>query len=248
MIRLFAAILFGVTAYGQGTNQARFEVASIKAGHSDDHQVDIEIQPGGRFIATNATAKMLITMAYRLKDNQVSGLPAWADAEHFDISAEAGAGAVGRSDEVRAMLRALLVERFGLVFHKETREMPVYTLVVGKNGPKLKPASAPRPAADRGAEQKTSGNRGELEAENLPITGLVDDLSTIVERMVIDKTGLTGSYDFTLRFTPRAGSSEDADAPSIFTAVEEQLGLKLEPAQGPVEMFQVDKLEKPSGN
>jgi uncharacterized protein (TIGR03435 family) len=157
---------------------------------------------------------------------------------------------------MKQMVQAMLVERFGLAYHRETKEMPVYALVVGKNGPKL---------ADSLPDTQISNmiGRGTLESRHIKMSDLAKILAIPLGRSVVDKTGLTGDYDFTMKWTPDLGESmkpkglpegppaeapQPSDGPSLFTAIQEQLGLKLEGQKGPVETFVIDRAEKPSEN
>jgi len=248
----------------------KFEVASIKPNHSGSGRFGIAIEPGGRFVANNASVKSLITFSYQLKENQLSGLPAWAESERFDVTAKPESGAGTSTDELRARVRALLAERFALSMHKETKELPIYVLVIAKNGPKLAPSkgnadldSPPPGGRGPGKRQMFRGGRGEISGQNVQISSIADQLSSILGRTVVDKTGLAGDYDFTLKYTPdmpqaqpgfgnpqdsTAAPPADPSAPSIFVAVQEQIGLKLEPQKGPVDVYVVDRVEKPSEN
>ncbi len=266
-----AALVLCAFARAQ-TGEPRFEVASIKPNHSGGSRMGIATEPGGRFVATNANVKSLITMAYELKEGQVTGLPGWADSDRYDIVAKPESGSGWTFTDVRAMLRALLEERFGLALHKETKELPIYALVVARNGPRLAASKgnadfddpkARTPETGRGpGRQMVRGGRGEISAQNVTVGMIADQLAGIVGRNVIDETGLTGNYDFDLKYTPEMGegppvagvpesakpeSAQDA-APSIFVAVQEQLGLKLEAQKGPVDVYVIDRVEKPSEN
>ena len=272
-----AGIAMAALAFAQaGARDAarpQFEVASIKPDHSGDMRAMFGIEPGGRLVATNVPVKMLLLMAFQLKDNQLSGLPAWADTDRFDITAKPESGTQVKDDDMRLMIQSLLEDRFKLTFHKETKEMPVYALVVGKNGLKMTPskgnadfgddaARRPMPGPGRGrGGQGIRMTRGEINGQNVTVEMLTDQLSRIVGRSVIDQTGLKGSYDFTLKYMPEsaaplgrgpesgdAAASTDSQMPSIFAAVQEQLGLKLEGQKGPVDIYIVDRLEKPSEN
>ena len=225
-----------------------FEVATIKPNASSDNRVRIGIQPGGRFVASGMTLTQLIAFAYDLRDFQITGEPGWASAERFDINAK-GDGSGEGPDAIRIMMRALLAERFQLKSHEETKEMSVYALVVGKGGSKLVKS------ASNGPGPQIRLGRGGISGKGMPIDLLVRQLSQNVGRTVLDKTGLTGSYDIELNFSAEAGpgglpGSPDAVAgtgsngPTIFTAVQEQLGLKLEPTKGPVKMLAVDSVSK----
>lgn len=268
---IFAAGI-AISAFAQPAAPKQFEVASIKPDRSGDMRAAFAMEPGGRMVATNVPVKMLILMAYQLKDNQLSGLPAWADSDRFDITAKPESGSGAKTDDIREMVQGLLADRFKLSFHKETKEMPIYALVVAKSGLKMEPSKGnadfgadlsarPTPGPGRGRGQGIRMSRGELNGANVTVDMLVDQLSRVVGRSVIDKTGLTGSYDFKLKYMPdspaplgrgpesaEASAPSDSQMPSIFVAVQEQLGLKLEGQKGPVDLYIIDRLEKPSEN
>lgn len=274
-----------------------FEVASIKPNNSADRGMMIQNGRGGRFVAKNITVKMLMRMAYKVQGFQISGGPGWINSERFDIEAKPESGSAGEKDpfklndderealfqQQRERVQSLLADRFNLKLHRESKELPVYALVVAKNGPKLQPATftppsgdAPLPAPpppgskDKGAF-KGQGMRmgpGELVGNAARLSMLTEALSNQLGRTVLDKTRLTGTYDFSLKWTPDQSSgqmfkgpgaspdshtpNEDAppesSGPTIFTALQEQLGLKLESQKGPVEVLVVDQVEKPSEN
>ncbi len=276
-----ASIAISAFAFAQEAAPKQFEVASIKPDHSGDMRMGVALEPGGRFVATNVPVRFLIQFAYQLKDNQLQGLPGWADSDRYDIAAKPESGAGTKTDEVRVMMQSLLADRFQMTFHKETREMPIYALVVAKSGLKmqastgnadfgddLKKRPEPGPGRGRGGQGLGGGggegirmSRGELNGANVKVAMIADQLSRIVGRSVIDKTGLTGSYDFNLKYLPEgaapmgrgpesaeASAPSDSQMPSIFAAVQEQLGLKLEGQKGPVDLYIIDRLEKPSEN
>ncbi|MBZ5601510.1 MAG: TIGR03435 family protein [Acidobacteriia bacterium] len=212
-----------------------FEVASIKPGDASRRH-GFPMLAGARVVATNVTAKTLIEIAYDVRKPQVSGGPNWLDSEGFDIEAKSARSLSG--PQMRLMLQSLLADRFKLTLHRETREQPVYDLVVAKGGPKLKAADPKEAGALRVGKGQVTGMKA-------PMSWLAQFLSgEALDRLVIDQTGLGGEYDFTLQWTPDAS----ADSPSIFTAVQEQLGLQLRAEKGPVEVLVVDRLEKPSAN
>jgi len=257
-IGLLTALVSGVWAQTQPA--PRFEVATVKPNFADDHRIMIGIQPGGRFQATGVTLKLLMTQAYNVRDFQIEGGPGWITTERFDILAKAEGGADRLPPEqLRLMLAALLEDRFQIKLHRETKEMPVYMLVAGKNGPKLQAnAGEPGPRMQLG--------RGQLIGKKVPMTMLVQQLSQQLGRPVVDNTDLKGEYDFKLVWTPQPGEGgamfagpggpggpegpppSDPDGPSIFAAIQEQLGLKLESEKGPVEILVLDRVEKPSEN
>jgi uncharacterized protein (TIGR03435 family) len=193
---------------------------------------------------------VLIGLAYDVFDSQISGGPNWLDTEKYDIQAKAGSAL--KVWRMRLMLQSLLAERFRLALHRETKEEPIYELVVAKGGPKIEPA----------AGAKTPGHlrvgTGQLTGIAAPISWLTQSLSGNLDRYVVDKTGLNGNYNFTLQWTPDMGQlpqqrpdalpPPDASGPSIFTALQEQLGLQLKSEKGPVETLVIDHAERPSAN
>jgi uncharacterized protein (TIGR03435 family) len=235
-----------------GGKRLGFEVASIKASKQGGRGRSLLTDPAGRFTTENATLRAIIVFAFGVRDFQISGGPSWLDSDRFDIVAKPQ----NRSTpaQVPQMVQSLLVDRFKLKFHRETKEMPVFALVVGKNGPKLKPTK-PEDDASR-SNRGFQGGRGELNALGADMAALATRLSAIVGRPVIDRTGLTGRFDFKLQWEPdtpvqmRSPDGPVADSehgPSIFTAVQ-QLGLKLENQKAPVEIMVIDSVEKPSAN
>jgi uncharacterized protein (TIGR03435 family) len=274
-------------AEDKGAAKRTFEVASVKPSHSGDNRIMIRNDPGGRFTANNVPLSLLMRLAYKVQLYQITGLPGWASSEKYDIEAKPDSSDFGdmrkltdaqreaAMDQQRERVRALLADRFKLTFHRETKDFPVYALVVAKGGPKLHettapplPPEAPNPHGPSGPV-RGQGMRmmpGELTGNAVRISFLVEALSAPLGRTVIDKTGLNGLYDFTLKWTPdesqggvfkgpgdgREGAdvppAPDASGPSVFTAIQEQLGLKLESTKGPVEFLVVDHVERPAEN
>jgi uncharacterized protein (TIGR03435 family) len=203
-------------------------------------------------ISMGMSLKALIMMAYsNLTDSQISGLPGWTVNAQFDVEAKMDADTAAslarlpqgeQLNQRRLMLQALLADRFGLKVHRETKELPVYRLVIAKGGLKMQKTLANETPG-------VSGARGQVTARGISIEVLSMILSGWAERTVVDKTGLTGSYDMNLRWTPddAAGPSLDS-GPTFFTAVQEQLGLKLEPSKEPMDTIVVDHVEGPSEN
>jgi len=240
-----------------------FEVASIKPNKSGSGGSRSSFD-SGRFTATNVGVKTLLQYdAYGIPSAQIMGAPAWLNSERFDIVAKVDDATAERmksfSDEqesnfLRQLVQQLLADRFKLVVHWETKEFPVYAIVVAKNGPKLKKSK------DGGSTSTFSGN-GKLTAEGVTMEKLAQTLTGMTERelgrFVIDKTGIEGKYDLTLTWSPEdrpaaiANGAADNTAPpgpSIFTAIQEQLGLKLESTKGPVQTLVIDHIEQPSEN
>jgi uncharacterized protein (TIGR03435 family) len=240
-------LLVAVAGLAAAQGVASFEVASIKLhpepiAFSSDSQVH-----GSRVTATAITLIDLITNAYGVRYDQISGGPSWVKSERYDVAAKAEGEGTITKDQLRQMLQTLLADRFQLKVHREARETPVYELVVGKNGPKLKEVAADA----TGGYVSRGSNTGQMrmEASKGTMEQLARQLSVTAGRPVIDKTGLTGYYKYTPDWlSANQPPDPDPDVPSIFTAVQEQLGLKLESTKAPVEMLIVDHSEKPSEN
>ncbi len=237
---LLVSVIGGTAAPRLFAFAQAFEVASIKP--SDPEHVGAQIfSPGpGRFTAMTATLKDLVAFAWSVRRFQVSGGPGWLDSAHHDISAKAeGTPSI---EGLRSMLGTLLEERFRLKVHRETKELPVYELVAGKirRGPKLREVAS--------AGLGLGFGRGRLNGKGADMATLAKTLSDQLDRVVVDRTGLTGFYEFTLTWTPDEVQGADDSGPSIFSAIQEQLGLKLESATGPVELLVVDRAEKPDAN
>jgi uncharacterized protein (TIGR03435 family) len=244
-----------------------FEVASVKPNKTGEQNSRLGMSPNGRFMATNVTLKQLITNAYNLRGFQVTGGPDWLDVDHFDISATVGhviqPSPNGPPPELIQMAKNLLADRFKLVVHPETKEGAIYQLVLarpdGKLGPKLRAAAIDCEALmARGGPSPTSAAPGEMPPCSTRIgNGRLTTRGGImprivrtfaglpgVERIIVDKTDLTGSFDLDLDWTE--DPSANASGPSLFTALQEQLGLKLESARGPVEVLVIDHAEPPT--
>jgi uncharacterized protein (TIGR03435 family) len=222
--------------------RAEFEVASVKPTATEGF-FTMDFLPGGGISTRNMTVHNLLRNAYGLQDYQIAGGPGWIDSTGFDIEAKAGAGAgeVPR-EQVLKMIQALLADRFQLALHRETRQLPIYALVVGKTGPRL-----------RAADSSVGGTKmmmGQLIVKKMSMTTLANLLAFDLKRPVRDDTALKGDFAFTLEWTLGLGESDagPSSRPSLFTAVQEQLGLKLESAKGPVEVVIIDSVEKPSEN
>jgi len=215
-----------------------FEVASVKPQAPGDTRGSIGPSPGA-FIANGIPLKILIEIAYRVKEFQVLGGPDWIATDHYDISARAPAGFIPIGPQMQPMLQALLADRFSLKLHRETRELPAFALVVGKGGPKL--------TASAFADSRISVGHGIFTGQKIDMAGLADALAMESDRTIVDRTGLGGEYDVTLKWTPDAADSDPAAVP-LFTAIQEQLGLKLEATKAPVEILVIDSAQKASVN
>jgi uncharacterized protein (TIGR03435 family) len=230
-------------------SQPAFEVASIKPNNSGDRSAAVIPQPGGGLTATNVTLIQLLRFGFQIQEYQVAGQPAWASSLRFDVVAKAdSAGAPHPADAWQPMLQNLLADRFKLRFHREQREVGVYELVVVRGGHKLKQASldncSPPPAGMCGMFRASAS---QIIGDQVTMEAFATRLSRSLGRPVVDKTKLSGVFNLLLQWTPDA-PPEDATGPSIFTAMQEQLGLRLESAKGPVEVLVIDGVERPSEN
>jgi bla regulator protein blaR1 len=265
-IRRFAAIsmLFvGVIMAQSAVKRLKFEIASVKPADPGVRVSNVLFDAGEDLTIVNVPLRKTVTYAYQIRDFQLTGAPSWIGAERYDISARTARGDAAaapadpnsiadnerrtRADRVRERLRSLLADRFGLVVHHETKEQTILVLTLAKNGPKLKVVSAP------GDRQGISVNDGRLQGFATPITLLATQLSIATGQVVEDRTALAGKYDFVLTWTPdieSLGSDHDDQSlgPTIFTALKEQLGLRLDPAKGQVDVLAVDHIERPSAN
>ena len=222
-----------------------FEVASVKV-HPFPYQVVKSEVSGPRATWEAYGLEGLIMEAYRVDSYQISRGPAWLASDRFDINAKAPGDRTLTADRKREMLRALLEDRFQLKVHRETREQPVYSLVVAKGGPKLKASSED---ARPGMTLESKGQAVEILFSKWDMARLAGQISGNEGRKVVDKTGLSGEYDITLSYADdRRAAGGQQDGPSLFTALQEQLGLKLESQKGPVEVLVIDHAEKPSEN
>jgi uncharacterized protein (TIGR03435 family) len=219
------------------------EVAAIHPSRVDSMNTRIDLQKGGRLVITNATLRTLIRNAYGVLPFQLANQPQWVESDRFDINAKNDSGQQITQDSLKPLLQGLLADRFHLKAHWETREEPIYALLVGKDGPKFQPyAGAPEHGMNTGKIPGKVNMRG----SDVPMAELATNLGNQLQRFVVDETGLSGHYDFLLHWNP--DTAEDSTEPSLPTALHEQLGLKLEPRKGPVQMLIIDRAEKPSEN
>lgn len=243
------------------TAQPAFEVASIKKHVPDPSgrmMVGMGSPPGdvSRWSATNVTARNLVSYAYSLKDFQLSGGPNWMNTERFDVDAKVDDSLVPQlqklthqeqQKQMALMLRSLLADRLKLQVSHATKDAPAFALVVAKGGPKLKEAPPPDPKVKTGYSMSAGPNGATLTMDGRPISDLTSLLSAILRKPVVDQTGLKGTYAFTLQYSG-AEASADNGPPSIFTALQEQLGLRLENTTAPVDMVTIEHIEEPSEN
>ena len=235
-----------------------FEVATIKPSDPATPGRSILVGRGGSnlFTTTNTTLNDLIIFAYDIHVRQIGGGPAWLESDRFDITAKPESQGIPNATQLRTMLQKLLAERFGLAFHKEKREMPAYVITVGKDGPKLTRNESGGILPGFGGQGPGAiGVRNSTMAE---FAGFLQ--SRLLDRPVVDQTGVTGRFDFQLAWRPDQAQlgppggpapqlpPEVEARPDLFTAIQEQIGLKLESSKAPVEAYVIDKVQKPSDN
>jgi uncharacterized protein (TIGR03435 family) len=228
-----AVALLGIAAISALAQSPAFEVASVKvspprAGTAGFTGIDSD---PAMVRYSNITLKNLIAIAYGFDSRLILAGPAWLDSEHYDVAAKLPPDT--SKDRVPMMLQTLLVERFKLAVHRETKEQRLYSLVVGKKGPKLKEG--------REAGGQNQIVRGGIMGHSMPMGVLAGLLSGFLGYEIVDKTGLTGTFDINLKWRPEDGAG---NSPDLFAAIQEQLGLKLEPGKGPVETLRIDHAER----
>jgi uncharacterized protein (TIGR03435 family) len=254
------------------SSRPRFEVVSVKPNKSGDPHGTAAVQPGGRYAAVNITVSQLISDAYGLQSGQLVGGPDWIRIERVDITATAGGDLQGAVDgsgpsRLQLMLQALLTERFRLVVHRESREQPIYALVVARSdgtlGSKMRASTADcagpsgPPIFNAPVTCAARLGHGRLSAADATMAQVATTLSSTVQRVVRDRTGLRGRYSLDVSFTPErmpqasgsnAGATTqlaiDPNGSSIFTVLQEELGLKLESARAPVDIVVIDSIER----
>ena len=245
MVRVVASLALWVSAgvYGQSAAGPQFEVASVKPSTADPSSSGMSTG-NGRLTAINVTLKRCIMGAYGVGPNQVFGGPDWLDSDRFEIVAKAEQP-VG-DHILMTMLQTLLADRFKLALHREAKPIEAYVLEVTKNGPKLKKGD--------GGGAKTSNGRGDIVATNATMDRFAEILSRQMDLPVVNQTGLDGVFNLRLQWTPESARpgqlSKDVviEGPSIFTAIQEQLGLRLHTEKVPIEVLMVDHAEKPTDN
>lgn len=244
-LTLFSLFAF---AWAQTDQSLTFDVASIKPTLASDQETKWGPEPGGRFSAKGATLKELIALAYGVQEYQISGGPKWMTRDRWSIEAKAE-GFKGRFNRAQLLqvMKTLLTDRFQLRTQLRTKIMPVYALIQSKSGPKLR---AP-------AEQSSTMGFGAgfVSGTSVSMDLLARTLSMVLERPVVNQTGLNGEYEVHLEWSPDAPPGQSADSTdldarfaSIFTAIQSELGLRLKPKRGPAEVFEVLEAKRPSEN
>ena len=248
LLRILACVMTLGTASAQAP---AFDVASIKVSKDVGNESSVMEDRSGNLTGHNATLKNLIRMAYSVRDHQIIGGPAWMDSDRYEVVAKPRSRAVSGA-EFRQMVQALLAERFGLKLRRETRDLPAFALTVGKNGARLTEWKD-------GVGPSCGYNAGRLTCTKVTLAILGEALARRLGRPVVDRTGLTGAYNLLLVWTPDEsqvpGPSETGQVqgmgscgPSLFSAIHEQLGLKLEATKAPAEVLVIEAAEKPLAN
>ena len=250
MFKVFFLVCISLVCL-RGADAPSFDVASIRPHAPDDNRFYVRLPLDGRFTATGSVAKLVVMLAYDVQEAQIIGGPSWFTTEKWDIEARSDNQGEHSIEETRRMVQNMLEERFGLRIHRETEQRPAYALTVAKGGPKFK-AAEQRSTNVRITSSSISLERGDL-------ARMTQVLSAALGRPVIDRTGLEGLYDLSLQWDDapmRQGGVPGLDVPpapgndhgSIFTAIQDQLGLRLESQRAPVEVIVVDRIERPSQN
>jgi uncharacterized protein (TIGR03435 family) len=267
--------------------EMRFDVASIRPSPPADNFMYPPRGTAENFSARMATVESMIGFAYDIPVTigmsvdpahfflphplNITGAPAWVDSDRYDLTAKAGPETLEawsklpkdqQTEELRGMMRALLAERFHLTMRHETRQMPVWALMMAKGGPKFKETAGPPPDVNDGIDPAKQYDKskpyrsrwklgpGVIQGQDVTIgnfDGMLGSMREIESRKILDRTGLTGEYDLTLKWAS-VDDPREADGPSLFTAIQEQLGLKLESTRAPMEVVVVDHIERPSEN
>ena len=266
-VTAFEPIRLAALAQGKQGVLPAFEVASIKVNTSGSENFGFNARPGGVMVAINVSARQVVTFAYSMQNSRVEGGPDWLDTVRYDITAKASEAAT--PDQMLLMFRTLLADRFKLTMHMDARDTAIFALVRaradGRLGPQLRASStadcdAARAEQARGAAIAAADGRpicggrtraGFIMAGAVSMDELARNMSRMVGRAIVNRTGLPGRYDFDLKFTPEgelttvAADRGPDTSPSLYVALEEQLGLKLEPQRAPVDLVVIDSIQRP---
>jgi bla regulator protein blaR1 len=241
----------------QPAGPLEFDTVSVKPSNpNSSHGTVVDVTPGGTLHAVNATLKDLIETAYDVRSFQIEGAPRWADANEYDVDATPGTHQQGAAasrlgwTNVRFQVQALLKDRFQLQLHPETRIAPIYSPAIAKAGIKSSGLSA-----TQSPQRGITAGQGTMLGEAASMTQLAYKLSRLLQRPVVNNTALAGNYDFKLEWTPDLSPSapdgqpvETSLGPSLFSALQQQLGLRLEATKGPMDVIVIDHVDKPSEN
>lgn len=223
-----------------------FAVATIKLHDPNSDRQGFNAV-GDRYTIRNQTIVSLMMFAYSIDKHQVVDAPAWAGTDRFDIEGRTDTPGQPNLRQQQEMLQKLLADRFGLKFHRDTRDLPVYAIQIAKGGPKLKPAANPDAEPDQDAS--SHGTEVTVTITNGTMADFILGMQFFFDRPLLDQTGIAGRHDFTLRYTFDVVHVTDPNAPpGLFTAIKEQLGLRLDAVKAPIAVFAIDHVEPPSAN
>lgn len=225
-----------------------WEIATVKPSDPNDNGHQHILFRGQHVMLLDHTVEEILLISYGVEKSQLAGEPNWVKTERWDVDGVSDVEGTPGLPQLQQMMRKILAERYGLKLHHEQREMPVYALTVAKGGPKLVPnTSDPNGLMD---QQNNMSNGRDVEAlKNTSMAELALILQFRVDRPVVDQTGLKGRYDFNLQWTTDEASAPAPDAPpGLFTAIREQIGLRLEPAKAPADVLVIDQVERPGAN
>ena len=236
------------TDYMPPDAKPEFDVATVKPADPNSSRRGF-MSDGHRIFCENETVDDIVSFAYGVHARQIVEGPGWLSADKFDVDGVPDLVGVPNLKQMEAMYRDLLASRFNLTLHHETREIAVYGLQVGKGGPKLaKSLGDPNGLPDQTFAQWNS-QLIDLRETNATLAEFAQNMGIVLDKPMVDQTGLTGRFDFTLRWTPDTARADEPNAePGLFTAIQEQLGLKLEATKAPVDVLVIDHVDKPSGN
>jgi len=236
-------LLVSIRAFGQPPS---FEVADVKVNKSGEVRMAVDMQPGGKLTMRNVPMKVLIMFAYHVRGEAVTGGPGWLESDRFDVIAKAPQTG---SPDVRRMLQTLLAERFKLAVHTDEKLMPAFALRVGKNGPKLQSTTDAAVVRDQRCDpgDAPTGQKS-VSCQHMTMAVLADTLQELAVKdfpvPIVDQTGLKGAYEFKLIWTPASKATDPLPGLTIFEAVQEQLGLKLESRKLPLPVIVIDRVER----
>lgn len=239
------ALVVGVSAFGGQSSALRFDVVSVKENTGSDLSIRVSAQPPDGFRQMNYPLASLVTYAFDIpQPSRISGLPDWTRSARYDISAKATRAI--SDGERRSMVRAVLEDHFSVATHIESREQNVYVLSAARADKRLGPGLKPRPEC--AVDTCPSGGTGRpdsLQIQAITLTRLADGMLSSVRREVVrDETGIPGVFDVTMSWRPDDVANPNDSRPSFFTAIQEQLGLKLEPQRRPVDVLIIDRIER----
>lgn len=250
LITLVAGAILLAPAVAFPQDAPAFDSASIKPSTGGERGYSFRPLPG-RISIGNMTLRQIIAAAWHVNDFQISGGPKWIESDRWNIEAKAAGDSHPTERQMLVMLQKLLADRFALTIHRDTKDLPVYSLELAKGGPKF------HASKDEGPPEFRIFQRRQITARRATLEPMKEAIAWLLGRPIIDKTGLTALYDYKLEWTPdqvqlssdeTSGRPTDENVPSLTSALQEQMGLKLQSQKGPVEIIQIERAEKPTAN